>query len=69
MNDAPFWVGHSTMKAKLILQVHDELVIVTQDEELEKAKEILVTEMENVIKLKIPLNAEAEIGKNWFEAH
>jgi len=59
----------NNMKAKLILQVHDELVIETPDEELEKAKEILVTEMENVIKLKIPLKAEAEIGKNWFEAH
>jgi len=57
------------MKSKLILQVHDELVIEAPDEEVEKAKEILVSEMENVIKLSLPLKAEAEIGKDWYEAH
>lgn len=59
----------NNMKSKLILQVHDELVIEAPDEELEKAKEILVNEMENVIKLSIPLKVEAEIGKDWYEAH
>ena len=59
----------NNMKSKLILQVHDELVIEAPDEEVDKAKEILVREMENVIKLSIPLKAEAEIGKNWYEAH
>ena len=59
----------NNMKSKLILQVHDELVIEAPDEELEKAKEILVQEMENVIKLSIPLKVEAEVGKDWYEAH
>ena len=59
----------NNMKSKLILQVHDELVIEAPDEELEKAKEILVNEMENVIKLSIPLKVEAEVGKDWYEAH
>ena len=57
------------MKTKLILQVHDELVLESPEEEVEKAKKILVNEMEQVIKLKVPLKAEAEIGNNWFEAH
>ncbi len=59
----------NNMKSKLILQVHDELVIEAPDEEVEKAKEILVHEMENVIKLSIPLKVEAEVGKDWYEAH
>ena len=57
------------MKTKLILQVHDELVLESPDEEIEKAKEILTNEMEHVIQLSIPLKVEAEIGKDWFEAH
>lgn len=56
------------MKSKLILQVHDELLIETDTEESEKIKEILKNEMENVIKLKVPLLAELSEGKNWFEA-
>ena len=59
----------NNMKSKLILQVHDELVIEAPDEEVEQAKEILVKEMENVIKLSVPLIAEAQIGKDWYEAH
>lgn len=59
----------NNLKSKLILQVHDELVIEAPDDEVETAKEILVNCMENVIKLKLPLKAEAQIGKNWYEAH
>ena len=57
------------LKTKLILQVHDELVLEAPDEEVEKAKEILMYEMESVIKLSIPLLVEAQVGKDWFEAH
>ena len=59
----------NNLKSKLILQVHDELVIEAPDDEVETAKEILVNCMENVIKLKLPLKAEAQVGKNWYEAH
>ncbi len=58
-----------SLESKLILQVHDELVIETKDEELEVVQEILVRNMENVIKMKVPLKAEANIGKTWYEAH
>ncbi len=57
------------MQAKLILQVHDELVIEAPDNEVEKAKQILEEEMENVIKLRVPLMVETQLGKNWYEAH
>lgn len=56
------------LKSKLILQVHDELLIETYADEEEKVKNILKTEMENVIKLKVPLIAEISEGKNWYEA-
>lgn len=57
------------LKSKLILQVHDELVIETKNEEIEEVKALLIRCMENVIELSVPLKVEAEIGKNWYEAH
>ena len=56
------------MKAKIILQIHDELLIETPNDELEKVKEILISNMQNVIKLSVPLNAELEVGKTWYDA-
>ncbi len=56
------------MKAKIVLQVHDELLVETPIEEKEKVKQILKEEMENVAKLKVPLKVEAEEGKNWLAA-
>ena len=57
------------LSSRLILQVHDELVIETKIEELEIVKELLVRNMENVIQMSVPLKVEAQEGKNWFEAH
>ncbi len=56
------------LKSKLILQVHDELLIETLESELEEVKKLLVDCMENVIKLKVPLKAEVSVGNNWYEA-
>ena len=56
------------LKSKLVLQIHDELLVEAPIEEKEKVKEILVKEMENVVKLKVPLKVEAEEGKNWLQA-
>lgn len=56
------------LKSKIIVQVHDELLIETILEEEDKVIEILKTEMENVIKLDVPLKAEVSEGYNWYEA-
>ena len=56
------------LDAKLILQVHDELIIECKIEEKEKVKEILKTCMENATKLSIPLKAEVSEAANWYEA-
>lgn len=58
----------NNLKSKLVLQVHDELLIETYEEETEKVKTILKTCMENVIKLKVPLNVEIEEGISWYDA-
>ena len=58
----------NNMKSKLVLQVHDELLIETYEDEKEKVKNILKNCMENAIKLRVPLNTEIGEGKNWYEA-
>ena len=54
--------------ARLILQVHDELIIEAHKSCAEEAKEILKKEMENATNLLVPLTADAAIGQNWLEA-
>lgn len=56
------------LKSKIIVQVHDELLIETALEEETEVREILKTEMENVIKLDVPLKAEVSEGYSWYEA-
>lgn len=55
------------MKSKMILQIHDELIIDAAADEEESVKQILSSEMENAVKLSVPLVAEAAIAKNWGE--
>ncbi len=56
------------LNAKLILQVHDELVLDCPKEEADRAAEILKFEMENAVKLNVPLKVDVHTGKNWYEA-
>lgn len=56
------------LEAKLILQVHDELIIDCPVSEVEVVKKILVSEMENAVKLRVPLKVEVGIGSNWYDA-
>ncbi len=54
-------------KAKLILQIHDELLIDCPKDEVEKVSKLLGENMEKVIKLDVPLIADVHIGNNWYE--
>ncbi len=56
------------MQARLILQVHDELIVEAPEAESEKAAKILQEEMENAVQLSVPLTADAAIGKTWYDA-
>ena len=58
--------------AKMILQVHDELIFEVPEEELEAAKQLVQDEMEGVGKqlgLSVPLKVDVGVGKNWRVAH
>lgn len=57
------------LRAALVLQVHDELVVDCPESEAETVKEILRTEMENAAKLSVPLDVDIGIGRSWFETH
>ncbi len=57
------------LQSKMILQVHDELVIDTVHSELEQVMRLVKEEMEGVMDIGIPLTAECNYGKNWLEAH
>ena len=56
------------LKSKLILQIHDELIIDATNDELNTVKEILKQEMENVVKLDVPLVVDINCGNNWYDA-
>ena len=56
-------------KSKLILQVHDELLVETAVDEIDDVKKIISDGMKNAAKLKVPLEIDLQQGNNWFEAH
>lgn len=55
-------------QAKIILQVHDELIIEAPEQEIEAVAEILRHEMENTIKLEVPLKVDLSVAGNWYDA-
>ena len=57
------------LKARMVLQIHDELLLEVPVEEIDGVREILVREMENVIPLNVPLTVECNYGKTWLDAH
>lgn len=57
------------LKSKLILQVHDELLIETYEDEVDTVKQLLIDNMKKAANLKVALEVGVESGKNWFEAH
>ena len=55
------------LKSKLILQVHDELIINTYEDEKDTVKKLLTENMENAYKLAVKLKADLNEGSNWYE--
>ncbi len=56
-------------EAKLILQVHDELIVEAPADKADKAAQILTEEMQGAVKLAVPLTADAKEGRSWYDAH
>lgn len=61
-------IKEKDLKSKLILQVHDELILNVYKDELEEVKSIVKREMENVLELRVPLEVDISVGENWYEA-
>ncbi len=57
------------LRSRLLLQVHDELIVEAPLEEVEQVKALLKQEMEQVVQYRVPLTAEVGTGKTWLEAH
>ena len=58
----------ANVKSRILLQVHDELVLEVVDEEIPQVKEILKEAMEHAAELSVPLVIDINVGKNWAEA-
>ena len=57
------------LRSRLILQVHDELLVETAEDEVETVKQIMLDGMKNAVSLKVPLEVDLKEGKDWLEAH
>jgi len=63
------WLSESGLDARVILQVHDELVLEVREDLVEQVKDEIRTHMSNAAQLDVPLVVEAGVGSNWDEAH
>lgn len=68
MNNVYYKMLEENLTSRLVMQVHDELIIESPVSETNRVKEILLDCMKNVIKLKVPLEVDINVGKNWYEA-
>lgn len=57
------------LQAQMTMQVHDELNFNVPAQEVDRVREIVVSEMQNAVQLSVPLIAECGVGRNWLEAH
>ena len=62
-------ITEEKLDARLILQVHDELIVEVGEKDAEKALKLVCEEMENACKMKVKLRADGNIGKTWYDAH
>jgi len=68
MNRVNRRLKEGNMRSRLILQVHDELLVEAHKDEAEEVKKILVEEMQGAARLEVPLEVEVKSGNNWYEA-
>ena len=62
-------INKARLKSKLVLQIHDELLFEFPIEEKKELIKLVVGEMENAVKLSVPLKVDYGVGQSWFEAH
>ena len=69
MNEVSCTLKEEGFRARIVLQVHDELLLETPEEEADQVEKLLILSMQNAAKLRVPLIADAKRGRNWEEAH
>ena len=57
------------LKSRMVLQIHDELLLEVPEAEIDAARAVLTEEMQGVMELSVPLTVECNYGKTWLEAH
>jgi DNA polymerase-1 len=63
------WITNEKLETRMVMQVHDELVLEVPDAELETAKNKVPELMSGVAQLDVPLVADVGVGPNWEQAH
>ena len=63
------WIDREKLKTRLVMQVHDELILEVPDDELARVRAELPPHMTQVARLRVPLAVEVGVGANWDEAH
>ena len=69
MIDVSKWLRSEKVPAKMIMQVHDELVLEVRSDVISDIKDEIINIMESTVSLKVPLIVDVGTGKNWDEAH
>ena len=69
MNEVSRTLKAGAFRSRIVLQVHDELLLETPEEEADQVEKLLILSMQNAAKLRVPLIADAKRGRNWEEAH
>ena len=57
------------LRAKMVLQIHDEILLEVPDDEIDKVKAIVERDMQGVVKLSVPLTVDCNYGRTWIDAH
>ena len=60
---------NNNLVSRIVLQVHDELLVETAIDEIDEVRQILTEGMKEAVSLKVPLEIDIKQGKNWLEAH
>ena len=57
------------LRARMVLQIHDEILLEVPEDEIDKVKAIVERDMQDVVKLSVPLTVDCNYGRTWIDAH
>lgn len=69
MNEVRLVLKEEGLQSRIVLQVHDELLLEVPEAEADRVEKLLTEKMQQAVQLRVELVADAKRGKNWEEAH